>query len=649
MHSSAPASPTVARVCVDSPLPHLDRLFDYTVPAELATLAREGCRVKVRFAGRLVGGFIVELTSASGFSGKLRDVEKVVSSEPVLSPQVAALARDVADRYAGNLADVLRLAIPPRQAKVEKEPPGGPAGPTVEPPAAGWRKYRAGEAFLRALSRGDAPRAVWDALPGEQWPLRLAEAAAAVAAHGRGALLLAPDQRDLDRLDAALTHVLGPSRHVSLSAALGPTKRYRAFLRARRGEVQVVAGTRAAMFAPIVNLGLVAIWDDGDDSHAEPHAPYPHAREVLLTRAESGRAAALVAGHVRTVQGQLLAEAGWAQPVSAGRQELRAAAPRVVPVGDDADLAADPDSGSARLPTPAWSAAGRALRSGAPVLVQTPRGGYVPAVSCQSCRARSRCGQCNGPLSLAAPKATPMCRWCARPATDHRCHKCADRRLRSVVVGAGRTAEELGRAFADVPVHVSGGNEIRDEIPAAASITVATPGAEPAAPGGYGAVLLLDAWALLARADLRAEEEALRRWASAAALARPAAEGGTVVLVADGGLPTVQAMVRWDPAWFASRELATREELGFPPAVRMASLTGEPHAVAELAALAHLPESTQTLGPVELDESTERLLLRTPRRDGAALAAALHAAAAARSVKKQAQPVRVRVDPRELL
>ncbi|MGH8791369.1 MAG: primosome assembly protein PriA, partial [Stackebrandtia sp.] len=490
---------------------------------------------------------------------------------------------------------------------------------------------------------------VWDALPGEEWPNRLAEAAATVAAGGRGTLLVVPDQRDLDRLDAALSRVLGPDRHVSLSAAMGPAKRYRAFLRARRGQVRVVAGTRAATFAPVSNLGLVAIWDDGDDSHAEPHAPYPHAREVLLTRARMDEAAALVAGHVRTAQAQLLVETGWAAEVSASREALRAAAPRVVPVGDDADLNADPDSGAARLPTIAWKAAQQALRAETPVLVQSPRRGYMPAVSCQRCRARARCSQCAGPLSLASHAAVPACRWCGRPAVDHRCAACGDRRLRSVIVGAGRTAEELGRSFAGVPVHSSGGDKILDRVPQGPSIVVATPGAEPPAPGGYGAVLLLDAWALLARADLRAEEETLRRWAAAAALARPADRGGTVVVVADGGLPTVQALVRWDPAWFAGRELAARTELRFPPAVRMATLTGPPQAVASLSSSAALPETAETLGPVELDDKTERLLLRTPRRDGEALARALHDAAAARSLKKEADVVRIHVDPRDLL
>jgi primosomal protein N' (replication factor Y) len=217
------------------------------------------------------------------------------------------------------------------------------------------------------------------------------------------------------------------------------------------------------------------------------------------------------------------------------------------------------------------------------------------------------------------------------------------------VTGARRTAEELGRAFAGVPVRTSGRDEILDTVPGTAALVVATPGAEPVAEGGYGAVLLLDSWALLSRADLRAAEETMRRWLSAAALARPAKRGGRVVVVADGSLAPVQALLRWDPGWFASRELAERRELGFPPAARFVSLTGRTEAVTELLEIAQLPDVAEVLGPVPAAEDQERMLVRVPRGRAAELARALHQAAGVRSAKRASLPVRVQVDPAELL
>jgi primosomal protein N' (replication factor Y) len=457
-----------------------------------------------------------------------------------------------------------------------------------------------------------------------------------------------PDARDLDRIDRALIAALGPDQHVALNAAAGPAERYRRFLAASRHRVPVVVGTRAAMFAPVAKIGLVVIWDDGDDLHAEPRAPYPHAREVLLTRARLADCAALVGGFARTGEGQLLLETGWAKEIVASRDVLRARSPHIMPTGDDSQLARDPGAATARLPSLAWSAARQAVQAGAPVLVQVPRRGYLPSVACAECRTPARCPHCSGPLGLAGARDVPACHWCGRAAAAYACPACGGRRLRASVTGARRTAEELGRAFPGVPVRTSGRDEVLTSVPGDAAVVVATPGAEPVAEGGYGAVLLLDTWALLTRSDLRAAEETMRRWLSAAALARPASEGGKVIVVADGSLAPVQALLRWDPGWFAARELAERRELGFPPAARMASLTGRPEAVAEMLAGARLPDGAEILGPVPADGDQERMLLRVSRSKAPALAHALHEAAGVRSARRAALPVRIQVDPWDL-
>jgi primosomal protein N' (replication factor Y) len=627
-------------------LAHLDRPFDYAVPAELDAVAVPGCRVRVRFAGRLVDGFLLERSSETAHAGTLAYLEKVVSAEPVLRPEVARLARAVADRYAGCLADVLRLAVPPRHARTEASSTST-VELVAEVPAPGWDPYPGGPELISALANGESPRAVVTVLPGEDWPARLAEAVAATVHSGRGAVVVVPDARDLDQLDAAVA-----TPHAVLSAAQGPAQRYRQFLLASRGAVPVVLGTRAAAFAPMAPLGLVAIWDDGDDLHAEPRAPYPHALQVLLMRAQLESAGALVLATSRSAEAQLLVETRWAVPIAADRSVVRARAPQVAPTGDDLDRARDPAAAVARLPSLAWQTARDALASGAPVLVQVPRRGYLPAVSCVECHAPARCGRCAGPLELRSSHAVAACRWCGRPAADFSCHRCGGRRLRAAVIGAGRTAEELGRAFPGSPVRTSGRDAVLSTVGPEPALVVATPGAEPRAEGGYGAVLLLDTWALLTRADLRAGEEALRRWLTAATLARPGPEGGRVVVVADGGLVTVQALLRWDPATFAARELAERRELGFPPAARMASLTGPADAVADLLTLAALPDGAEVLGPVPLaSEGTaeERALVRVAsRHEGAALASALHAAAGVRSARKAEGAVRIQVDPREL-
>jgi primosomal protein N' (replication factor Y) len=223
---------------------------------------------------------------------------------------------------------------------------------------------------------------------------------------------------------------------------------------------------------------------------------------------------------------------------------------------------------------------------------------------------------------------------------------CGGSKLRAVVIGARRTAEELGRAFPGAAVRTSGGDRVLAAVDGGSELVICTPGAEPIAPDGYGAALLLDGWAMLSRADLRAGEETLRRWMAAAALVRP---GGTVVVGADAGIPAVQSLVRWDPTGSAARELAERAELSFPPAVRMASLTGPAAAVADLIKGAELPPDADIIGPVPMGTDGERVLIRVPRAQGAALAAALKLSASGRSARKAADPVKLVLDAHDLL
>lgn len=629
----------VARVLVDVPLAHLDRPFDYAVPAAMAQDAQPGVRVKVRFAGQDVDGFVVARAAESEHPGRLAPLRRVVSPEPVLAPQIEALSAEIAERYAGARADVLRLAVPPRHATTEQRPtPAAPPWRGHDAPAgeAAWAGHEPGAAFLRHLARGGNPRAVWAAAPATDWPTLVAHAVAATYASGRGSLVCVPDHKDVARVDAALTAVLGEGQHVTLTADAGPAARYRDFLAISRGARRVVVGTRGAGFAPVHDLGLVVVWDDGDDLHAEPRAPYPHTRETLLLRAEREGAAALVGGFVRTVEGEYLVRTGWAAELGPTREARRRVG---VTIAGDADRR-DTHARAARMPREVHLAIRDGVAEG-PVLVQTPRLGYVNALACERCRTPARCGVCQGPLALTGPTTPPACRWCATVAEDWVCRECGHRGLRAPVLGDARTAEELGRAFPGATVRSSSGDSVVAAVGPRPQIVVATPGAEPVAEGGYTAVVLLDTWLLLARIDLRAEEEALRRWANAAALARP---GGRVVAVGEAAQTALQALVRWDPAGFAARETEQRLEAHLPPASRLATITGEAGAVDDALTLLDPPLGAEVLGPVDLGEGESRVVVRVPRGQGSELSHALGQLQRVRSSRKL-DAVRIQVDP----
>jgi primosomal protein N' (replication factor Y) len=613
---------------------------------------------------------------------------------------VAELAGRIASRYAGTVSDVLRVAVPPRMAKLEKEfAPDGRLDPelfgtemfglatdvSLPSPAAGsvWTRYRNGPAFLAHLAAGESPRAVLTALQGygaAGWPRMIAEAVAAVRISGRGAVVVVPDYRDLDRVESALLELLPAGDVARLTADDGQTPRYRSFLRVLSGAAGVAVGTRSAAYAPVPNLGLVVCWDDGDDLHIEQRSPYAHSREVLLLRAGQEGAACLLAAHSRSTETERLVASGWAQAVEAERTVVRRTVPRVLNTADSYELEHDPLARIARLPGAAWRAAKEGLERG-PVLVQVARAGYAPSLVCETCREPARCTACSGPLAIAGPggsSAVPQCRWCSAPAPAWRCGTCNGVRLRRGATGALRTAEELGRAFPGKPVITSSGDQIKATVAETAALVVATVGAEPVAAGGYAAALLLDGDSLLRRETLRAGEDAVRRWFNAAALVRPASEGGLVVITADDAAG-VGALLRWDPAGYASRELALRQELQLPPAVRVASVTGGRTAVGHFTdaiqqRLAAQGTVLRTAGPAPVilpagagagrpalrdsgprdsaprDSSEEvRTLLFIPYAQAADATAVMRAVKAAAAARRSDDPVQLRLDGVDVL
>lgn len=648
----------VARVLVDSPLPQLDRLFDYEIPTELADTAVPGVRVKVplRSAGRVIEGYLVEVGEAADADRPLSAVDQVVSPVPVLPDRLYRLARRLADRAAGSAGDILRLAIPRRMVRAEKAFLAAPVpvAPVISAEQLRWAQDVLAAYPTLAGSLDGAARCAVDAPPRTltlpdgtvvgAWAVLLTAAAVVNLAAGRSAVLVVPDHRDQDQLAAALAAHLPAEAVVRDDARRPAPARYAAYLRILADAPCVVIGNRSAVYAPAANTGLVALWDDGDPLLGEPLSPGVHARDAALLRQELEGGALLFAGHTRTTEVERLVGIGWVREVPATRRQ----SPRVV-LSPPAD-----GPGSARIPSSAFTAVRQALADG-PVLVQVARPGYSPVVVCADCRRPARCAHCTGPLRARNARTRPDCAWCGRSSVGWRCTNCEGTGLRLASAGSERTADELGRAFPNTRVIIADADHPVLQVDARPALVVATRGAEPPADGGYRAVLLLDGERMLLADDLRIGEFCLRWWSNAAALATP---GAPVHLVGVTG-PAARALATWTQPAYARTELAERAPLKMPPTVRVAVVEGPPASVMQALAAVHadvpaLPEDA-ILGPVRVagtDDTLERALVRFDYASGAAVAKTLRAAVVADAVRARRprrggaarNTLRVRVD-----
>ncbi len=618
---------------LDSPLPQLDRLFDYAVPAELGDVPL-GVRVRVplRTAGRVIDGYVVELDTEHDGDRPLSEVDSVVSPVAVLPERLYRLARRAADRAAGSASDVLRLVIPKRQVRVEKawSDDSPELAPSDEALSAASELIASYDSLSDVLDAGG--RAAVEAIPVRHhddpgWAALLASAAARTLAAGHSSVLVVPDHRDLDQLLAALGSYVPDQAVVRFDSRQTNPDRYRAFLRSLEDAPCIVVGNRSAVYAP-VRAGVVAVWDDGDPLLGEPLAPYINARDAALLRQEQEGSALLFVGHTRTTDVERLVAHGWLQDVRAARRVL----PRVIlstPQEMDAPTAQ-------RMPSSAFLSARNAAAEG-PVLVQVSRPGFAPSLVCAECRAPAWCAHCGGPLGAKHRGAVPVCAWCGRGARAWACPACSSTKLRLASSGSERTADELGKAFPGIRVIVADSAHPVERVADKPALVVATRGAEPLAEGGYRAVVLLDGPRMLQAPDLRIGESCLRWWSNAAALAAP---GAPIHLVGvDGAI--ARALATWSQSAYARTELSERAPLHMPPAARVALVEGSTASVAR--ALASLQElalpSDAVLGPVPIESDDYpprvRALIRFDYSAGARVATTLRAAVVAEAVSNR--------------
>ena len=665
----APTDP-VARVLIDHPVPHLARTFDYAVPEKLAEAALPGVRVRVKFAGKLRDGYLLERVESSEHIGPLATIQRISGPIQVLSEDLLALSEAVARRYGGTLADVLRLAIPPRHARGEKDvlkaektgTPTDPADAKTENPTDGPNDRAADDPHLLGrlgewvLAAGEEPTAddpsapprrralacTPGSTPGLSWIRAGLDAARSTLEAGRSVLWLVPDHRELAVLHAALTHA-GIAEVSVLSADQSPELRWQAWLRGLLGHTRVTIGTRAAAFAPVADLGLIICTDDANLNFLDQHAPYPHAREVCLLRSTIEDTELLFVSTDRSAEVQRLVEIGWLADVTPVGPARRHAAPVVFVPDEDRDPFA-----WQRIPSRAWQIMRTALRPRprdggvpGPVLVQVPRSGYYPVFACARCQEVARCPQCQATLTTQSEVGPFACRSCGFHSETFSCLRCRSNQVRSIVRGRARTVEELARALPDVEIVESGGDHISTALDETPRLVVATTGAEPYVLGGYAAAILLDS--LWPGPWMRSIDESVARRLRAASLVRSRDDGGAVYLGDEDELIR-QTLTAFDPTTFMSRQLSDRKVLGFPPYRRILELTG---------AGADIDEVIGEIGEVEelLREDAEdgqRSVSAYPFSAGDRVGTRVAEIIASRSAKKQPQ-VRVRIDdPRSL-
>lgn len=554
----------VASIVFSSPLPQLDRQFDYLIPENLVEEIRFGVAVKVPFgsAKSLKTGYVIEIGESTSYEGKLEQVSNIVSPNVVFTREQYELAKVVAQRQAGIVGELLSVCIPKRSARAETKHQGTQQS-DLEQQTVNARESTVHREFITP--------GLFETEKSNHWTQLFIERSRDVLARGESVLVVVPDFRDLEVFEEAI-HSAGLGDFAFRQSSADSTgDRWSNYLSALNNTGIIVYGTRVTCFAPCKNLGLILVWDDVDESHHEQSSPYWNSRDVLLQRSELESVSITFCAHSPSSEVSRLIELGYLvhKDISTTKPLIRTT-----------------DS-SERLDTESFSLVSKYLADNRPVLIQIANLGFASALSCLSCKEISRCTSCQTALWLD-PEKRMRCRNC-KVLYEQLCG-CGGKSFRAISQGSHAIAEQLSRSFPKVNVQRSTGLDRITKVDAQGTLVIATPGAEPSVQGGYALIVLADAQSMVGYPKLRALEQASQRWANALAHLSP-----TGVAVAVGiSRELARSLKAGDFSEIVRLDMLERAELNLPPASRIVSITAKNRTDAEVVAnkLASIPALT---------------------------------------------------------
>jgi primosomal protein N' (replication factor Y) len=543
-------------------------------------------------------------------AGELKSITKVLSVAPVATVQSLHVIDLISQHYACNPWDLIRSAIPPRVASVDKSI----QGVIVDSSKSSKRTIE----FQTLAPFNQAHNQVVQLVQENQ---------------GTGSILIvAPDEKDVDLIIGALS-IIGLTS-LKLTAAMPREERYRNYLEAMRRSISIVVGTRSAIFAPVNNLTTVIIHKESSLDHYEVRSPGWNTRTVALIRSEVESFKLVLTGFSPSIEvSQLIDE-----------REIK-----YLNAKESVTVKAFTPSEGALLPGRIFTDVKKALITG-PVLFIAPRKGYGNALLCAHCRNVAAC-ECGGRLSVSAKGKAPSCVHCGYSFPAWKCTFC--NRDKQYLAGRGieRAAEEISRAFPNFPVVISAGEVIKDRIEAKPALVLATPGAQPQVEGGYAAVVILEGLRFFAHTDLRTQERARELFLETSSLISPE---GSVLLVIDDSHPIVSAIARWNIAPLLKRELSERAELKLPPSVFSVVLVMDQaismqiaNGLKKAAAEGRIPPSSCIYGPTEISKGQVKIVIHADKKDASALTDSMHELQRRRSIAKK-ELFTLRVEPYSL-
>lgn len=442
-------------------------------------------------------------------------------------------------------------------------------------------------------------------------------AAAAAAARGLQTLILVPEIGLTPALAGQLAARFG-GRVAVLHSSLTDGERFAAWQQVRRGEVDVVAGARSAVWAPLSNLGLIVVDEEQDGSYKQDEAPRYNARDLALLLGQRLKLPVLLASATPSLEAYWLARQG--------RVALEVLRDRVgggelpeVEIVDVRGQEGEPgEHGRVWVSRRLRTLLDEVLKRGEQAIVLVNRRGWAPVLLCRQCGHQVTCRDCSIALTVHQRPPALVCHYCGYTVPPpSRCPRCGGVVLQDVGAGTEKVAARLRSLYPGVEVDILDRDTARSPAQLLATLERFAAGTSQVLVGTqmvskghhFPRVTLtavINADNLLGFADFRGAERCFQLLTQAAGRAGRGNRRGRVVIQSyQPDHHAVRAAAAHDTEGFLAAELRYRQAFRYPPVTRLAVVRFEArleagaHAAAAAAAAALSPgvEGVRVLGP----------------------------------------------------
>lgn len=377
-----------------------------------------------------------------------REALALLAAAPLGMPLAALAERGIPASAMGRLEAMGLVAV--REAAIDRDPFERPGATGV--PGSGDRALTdeqrvaidtlvpraAAHAFHVALLHGVTGSGKTEVY------LRLAHA---VRGLGRGVLMLVPEIALTPQVATLFRERFGSQVAVQHSG-LSDGERHDQWHRIRRGEVDVVVGTRSAVFAPLARPGLIIVDEEHDTSYKQEETPRYHGRDVAIMRAKFAGALVVLGSATPAMESYANALAGRYELVTLDRRVLNRPLARVEVVNMRDEIAVQ--GAEVVLSRPLVAAMADRLAQQEQSLILLNRRGFATAVFCRQCGSTLECPNCSVSLTVHTEGRDwrARCHYCnyTRPVPKA-CPACAAPYMERVGIGTERVEAEIRSAF----------------------------------------------------------------------------------------------------------------------------------------------------------------------------------------------------------